>query len=317
MTTTSRRAEAEPESAERRPGANSSGERTRSTLGKLLYAWSAAAKRRKLKVAPVRVAWAFEHYFKMTASLDTYIATGRACAFPSVERLAADIGAKRRTAQRAIRELEAAGLIECVKTRGGRRHTNEYWLVPQPPAGDGANRAPVRAVRGSETAPPPGPETAPPSGAETAPPVTARIPPMKGVKKERAPGRGAAPSRDAGAPRRRGGGSSGSCRDDGLDDYKVEDGEGVWVLPTRRPARGEDTDEDERSRPRRSGPAKDEYEAWKRDHPGDYRDKYEWLRDQLGDLSATEAAALVEKHRPRLDQRDYVSLKNVLRRKQR
>lgn len=322
-----RRAEAAAESPERRPDAKSTGERNRSTLGKVVYAWSTAAKRRKLKAAGVRAAWSLERYFTMDGSFDTYVATGRACAFPSVERLAADIGATRRTAQRALRELEAADLIERSATPGGRKHTNEYWLVPQQQAGDGANRAPGRAVSRAETARTSGQETARTSGPKTAPPVTARIHPTKGVKNTRAAMRGAAPYRDGGAPRRRNGGGGGSdrgsIRDPDLDDYlaaagslpmEVGDDEDGKVIER---VIFDDAPTERRPRPERTRESRDKYEAYRAglDPDDEHPDRYEWLCNQLGGLSATEAAALIEDHRPRLDRRDYVSLINLIRRR--
>ena len=105
---------------------------TRASLGRLLANWNRVAKRAKSLPAGDRlVAWCLHDYALMGESVSTYLDTGKLQCWPSVERIADDIGVNRRTVQRALRRLEAAGLIRTQVARVGGNLTSHYYLLPQ------------------------------------------------------------------------------------------------------------------------------------------------------------------------------------------
>jgi hypothetical protein len=90
----------------------------------------------------------------------TYM-NGDGRAYPSVTTIAARAGVGRRTVQRALRDLEGAGLLEPVNVAGGRGHAGEYRALKgvtgdalssgKGVRGDtlsGAERAPQATVKG-------------------------------------------------------------------------------------------------------------------------------------------------------------------------
>ena len=105
---------------------------TRTSLGRLLENWNRVAKRaRSLPAGDRLVAWCLHDYARMAESVSTYLNTGKLQCWPSVERIADDIGVNRRTVQRALRRLETAGLIRTLVARDGGTLTSNYRLLPQ------------------------------------------------------------------------------------------------------------------------------------------------------------------------------------------
>ena len=105
---------------------------TRASLGRLLANWNRVAKRaRSLPAGDRLVAWCLHDYVRMGNSVSAYLDTGKLQCWPSVERIADDIGVNRRTVQRALRRLEAIGLIRTRVARDGGNLTSHYYLLPQ------------------------------------------------------------------------------------------------------------------------------------------------------------------------------------------
>lgn len=179
-------------------------ERGRRQLGLFLHCWARAARREGLSGVACRVAWCLHDYARMDDSFKIFRNSGAVCAYPSVDRLAADVGATRRPVQEALRRLEDLGLLRAKLTRGGARWSTNMYELLMPEYADEAltdettTRVETSAGRNREPA---SKRTVNPrrNASHTRVETSARI--RKEEEKERARAeRGAAPSRDAAAP---------------------------------------------------------------------------------------------------------------------
>jgi DNA-binding MarR family transcriptional regulator len=190
-----------------------------------------------------------------------------------VERIADDIGVNRRTVQRALRRLEAAGLIRTQVARDGGNLTSHYYLLPQ--------KRPIREIHFEDTEP--ANSNTDRGGAETAPldsigaaseaekGRSLRRPntlPSEGKEYARAKERDAAPRKGAAASHRR-------TQENDLPGY---------FRQIERLA---------------SQPIDDE----------DYDDLYDRLKRERDQLSKTDFLALIEDHRSQLSAGEYRGLK--------
>ncbi|MFD0987808.1 helix-turn-helix domain-containing protein [Methyloligella solikamskensis] len=86
----------------------------------------------------------------MTDSAERFAETGVVEVFPSIKRLAGMTDVDRRTAQRALRTLEEAGVIETLRSEGGSE-TNRYRLMMDDATSrGGSHAAPGGRQSGSE-----------------------------------------------------------------------------------------------------------------------------------------------------------------------
>ena len=111
-------------------------QRSKGDLWHALDAWLVAAARARLSGSEAGVTMLFHHFAQLTNSVEAFRRSGRLIAFPSVERLAKELGLGRRTAQRAVRKLEQVGLIEIEWSQGGVGRTNVYRLTTTSNSGE-------------------------------------------------------------------------------------------------------------------------------------------------------------------------------------
>ena len=107
---------------------------TKADLIKLRSNWLEAITLTKLPTLnTLRVALRLHHHSGQSDSVSRFLRNKKLYAFPSVARLARDLGISENAVRRSIRNLEAAGLIYTTESRGGRgrNRSNRYRLLPQ------------------------------------------------------------------------------------------------------------------------------------------------------------------------------------------